>query len=43
MTVSETNQPPPIQFILGVLSFGMKLLAHKADHSSTLNAEVKNE
>jgi hypothetical protein len=32
---------PPIQWVLGVLSLGVKLPAHEADQSSPSDAEVK--
>jgi hypothetical protein len=32
---------PPIQWVAGVLSTGVKPQMHKADHSATNNAEVK--
>jgi hypothetical protein len=34
---------PPIQWVLGALSFGVKQLGHEADHSPPSSAEVKNE
>jgi hypothetical protein len=33
---------PPIQWIPGVLSLGVKRPGHEADHSPQCNAEVKN-
>jgi hypothetical protein len=33
---------PPIQWVLGAVFLGVKLLGHEADHSCPSNAEVKN-
>jgi hypothetical protein len=33
---------PPIQWVPGVLSLGVKRSGHEADHSPPSNAEVKN-
>jgi hypothetical protein len=33
---------PPIRWILGTLSLGVKLPGHKADHLHPFSAEVKN-
>jgi hypothetical protein len=33
---------PPIQWVLGALSLGIKQLGHEADHSPPPSAEVKN-
>jgi hypothetical protein len=32
---------PPIQWVSGALSFGVKLLGHEADHSLANSAEFK--
>jgi hypothetical protein len=32
---------PPIQWVLGVLSWGIKQLGHEADHSPASSAKVK--
>jgi hypothetical protein len=35
---------PPIQWVLGILSEGLKWLGHEADHTlSSCSAEVKNK
>jgi hypothetical protein len=34
---------PPIQWVLGALSLGVKLPGREADHSPSSSAEVKNE
>jgi hypothetical protein len=33
---------PPIQWVLGVLSHGIKWPGHEADHSRSSGAEIKN-
>jgi hypothetical protein len=33
---------PPVQWVLGALSLGVKWLGHEADHSLPSNAKVKN-
>jgi hypothetical protein len=33
---------PPIQWVPGALSLGVKRLGHEADHSSPSSSEVKN-
>jgi hypothetical protein len=39
-TLGSTD--PPIQWVLSVISAGVKRPEHEADHSSQLSAEVKN-
>jgi hypothetical protein len=40
LTLGPTH--PPIQWVAGALSLGLKWSGHEADHSSPSNAQVKN-
>jgi len=39
----DPMHPPPIQWIPGVLSLGIKQLVYKAEHSSPSGVEVMND